>query len=98
MTRAPHNPLLHFLRKLAGGDAPLTPDAELLTRFARDSDRAAFELLLWRHGPMVLRTCQAVLQDAHDAEDAFQATFLVLAKKAGSIGRRAALGAWLYRV
>jgi RNA polymerase sigma factor (sigma-70 family) len=98
MTRAQHNPLLHFLRKLAGGDAPLTPDAELLTRFARDADRAAFELLLWRHGPMVLRTCQAVLPDAHDAEDAFQATFLVLARKAGSIGRREAMGAWLYRV
>jgi RNA polymerase sigma factor (sigma-70 family) len=98
MTRAQHNPLLHFLRKLAGGDAPLVPDADLLRRFARDADRSAFELLLWRHGPMVLRTCQAALQDAHDAEDAFQAAFLVLARKAGSIGRREALGAWLYRV
>jgi len=98
MSGEPHNPLLQFLRKLTGGDAPLVPDPELLGRFARDADRSAFELLLWRHGPMVLRTCQAVLRDPHDAEDAFQATFLVLARKAGSIGRREALGGWLYRV
>jgi RNA polymerase sigma factor (sigma-70 family) len=98
MAEVQPNPLLRFLRKFAGGDAPLVPDAELLRRFARDADRSAFELLLWRHGPMVLRVCRAVLRDGHAAEDAFQAAFLVLARKAGSIGRHEALGAWLYRV
>ena len=98
MASAPPNPLLRFLHRLAGGDTPLVPDAELLRRFVQQADRSAFELLLWRHGPMVLRTCRAVLRDVHDAEDAFQAAFLVLARKAGSIGRREALGAWLYRV
>jgi RNA polymerase sigma factor (sigma-70 family) len=97
MAEVQPNPLLRFLRKF-GGDAPLVPDAELLRRFAQDADRSAFELLLWRHGPMVLRVCRAVLHDAHAAEDAFQAAFLVLARKAGAIGRREALGAWLYRV
>src|SRR5437764_8670709 len=98
MAEVQPNPLLRFLRKFGGGDAPLVPDAELLRRFAQDADRSAFELLLWRHGPMVLRVCRAVLHDAHAAEDAFQAAFLVLARKAGAIGRREALGAWLYRV
>jgi RNA polymerase sigma factor (sigma-70 family) len=98
MTPAPQNPLVRFLHRLAGGEAPLVPDAELLRRFVQQADRSAFELLLWRHGPMVLRTCRAVLHDPHDADDAFQAAFLVLARKAGSIGRREALGGWLYRV
>lgn len=93
------HPLLRFLRRLAGGgEAPLTGDADLLRRFVEEGNRPAFELLLWRHGPMVLQVCRTVLHDAHDAEDAFQAAFLVLARKARSIGRREALGAWLYRV
>ncbi|HYT95281.1 MAG TPA: sigma-70 family RNA polymerase sigma factor, partial [Gemmataceae bacterium] len=97
--RSTPNPLLRFLRRLAGaGEATLTGDAELLRRFVATRDRSAFELLLWRHGPMVLQVCRSVLHDAHDADDAFQAAFLVLARKAGSIGRREALGAWLYRV
>src|SRR6266536_2604644 len=97
--QSPPNPLLRFLRRLAGApEASLTGDVELLHRFAEKGDRSAFELLLWRHGPMVLQVCRTVLQDAHDADDAFQAAFLVLARKAASIGRREALGAWLYRV
>src|SRR6266542_572340 len=97
--RSTPNPLLRFLRRLAGaGEATLTGDAELLRRFVATRDRSAFELLLWRHGPMVLQVCRSVLHDAHDADDAFQAAFLVLARKAGSIGRREALGALLYRV
>jgi RNA polymerase sigma factor (sigma-70 family) len=97
--RSTQHPLLRFLRRLAGGgEAPLTGDADLLRRFVQEGDRPAFELLLWRHGPMVLQVCRAVLHDAHDAEDAFQAAFLVLARKAASIGRREAVGAWLYRV
>src|SRR5262249_34944955 len=61
-------------------------------------DEAVFELLLWRHAAMVLDVCQGVLRDAHAAEDAFQATFLVLARKAASIGKGESLGGWLYRV
>ena len=58
----------------------------------------AFEALVARHGPMVLATCRAVLKNEHDVEDAFQATFLILARKAGSIRGGDALGGWLHRV
>jgi RNA polymerase sigma factor (sigma-70 family) len=77
---------------------PGVTDSELLARFLGQRDEAAFELLVWRHGPMVLGICRRVLQDAHDAEDAFQATFLTLARKADSIGRRESLAGWLYTV
>jgi RNA polymerase sigma factor (sigma-70 family) len=73
-------------------------DAQLLERFAVRRDEAAFEALLHRHGPLVFGVCRRVLFDAHDAEDAFQATFLVLARRAGSITRRAQLSNWLYGV
>src|SRR5262249_6452350 len=73
-------------------------DAELLRRFLSERDEASFELLLWRHGPMVLGVCRRVLGDAHDAEDAFQATFLVLARKGASIGQRESVSGWLYTV
>ena len=76
-------------------------DRELLERFnARDGDGAesAFAGLVERHGPMVLRVCRTLLRDAHLAEDAFQATFLILALKAGSIRGRDSLTSWLYSV
>jgi RNA polymerase sigma factor (sigma-70 family) len=76
-------------------------DRQLLERFAnRDGDGAelAFASLVERHGPMVLRVCRTVLRDAHEAEDAFQATFLILALKAGSIRGRDSLTSWLYSV
>ncbi len=73
-------------------------DADLLARFGRARDDAAFELLVWRHGAMVLGTCQRTLGHTEDAEDAFQATFLVLARKAAGIGYGVALPAWLHRV
>ncbi|MFI5457513.1 MAG: sigma-70 family RNA polymerase sigma factor [Isosphaerales bacterium] len=76
-------------------------DGQLLERFAnRDGDGAepAFASLVERHGPMVLRVCRTVLRDAHEAEDAFQATFLILALKAGSIRGRDSLSSWLYSV
>ena len=73
-------------------------DGQLLTRFIDDRDPDAFEVLVARHGPMVLSVCRGVLRDPSDAEDAFQATFLVMLKKAGTIRGRHALGGWLYQV
>jgi RNA polymerase sigma factor (sigma-70 family) len=73
-------------------------DRLLLHRFVRHSDAAAFEKLVHRHGPMVLGVCQRVLGNTHDADDAFQATFLVLMRKAPSLRRPDLLGNWLYGV
>jgi RNA polymerase sigma factor (sigma-70 family) len=87
------------LRRLIGGRGGCTlTDAQLLEDFVTRGDQASFEVLVWRHGTMVLSLCQRVLRDTHEAEDAFQATFLVFARKAGSIARRAAVGSWLYKV
>jgi RNA polymerase sigma factor (sigma-70 family) len=80
-----------------GGDAALS-DAQLLERFVARRDDAAFELLVWRHGAMVLNLCRRLLRQEQDAEDAFQATFLVLARKARSIGKRQACASWLHKV
>jgi RNA polymerase sigma factor (sigma-70 family) len=93
------DPLLRFIRQLAVGriDNEL-PDHQLLERFATLRDESAFAALLRRHGPMVLSVCRSVLHNVHDAEDAFQAAFLVLARKAGSIQRRESVSSWLYRV
>jgi|SRR5579884_173456 len=98
MTRSLHT-LIHYLRHRIphGGDVALT-DAQLLERWVGRHDPAAFELMLWRHGPMVLNTCRRLLPRREDIEDAFQATFLVLVRKAGSIRRREGLAAWLHRV
>ena len=76
----------------------LSADADLLARFADARDEVAFELLVRRHAPMVLAVCRRVLADANDADDAFQATFLVLARKAASVERGRTLAAWLHRV
>jgi RNA polymerase sigma factor (sigma-70 family) len=73
-------------------------DAELLEGFASRQDGAAFEALVRRHGPMVLQVCQRVLHNAHEADDAFQATFIVLARKAASLASRQLLANWLYGV
>jgi RND family efflux transporter MFP subunit len=89
--------LVRTLNALTGPAAGLS-DAQLLERFVTRQDEAAFELLLWRHGAMVLGICRRMLHDSHDAEDVFQATFLVLARKAASIARAEAVGAWLARV
>jgi RNA polymerase sigma factor (sigma-70 family) len=94
-----YHSLLHYLRQRLGTSAgTAVGDGELLRRFVDQRDEAAFELLLWRHAAMVLHVCRHVLGDADAAEDAFQATFLALVRKAGSISRREALGSWLYRV
>jgi RNA polymerase sigma factor (sigma-70 family) len=71
---------------------------ECLTSPHNSDAEAAFRAIVERHGPMVLGLCQSVIRDAHEAEDAFQATFLVLIRKAGSIRRRDTIGPWLYGV
>src|SRR5262245_53547404 len=73
-------------------------DRQLLDQFAARGDEAAFAALVARHGPMVLRVCRRVLRHEQDAEDAFQATFLVLARHTGSIRKREALAEWLHGV
>src|SRR6202045_2257118 len=73
-------------------------DRELLDRFCDSGDAGAFNQLVRRHGPMVLGVCRRVLRDPHDADDAFQATFLVLARKAGSLAEPQKLANWLYGV
>jgi RNA polymerase sigma factor (sigma-70 family) len=90
------------LRDLAelfgGGSAVGLSDSQLLARYAASRDGSAFAALVARHGPMVLSTCRAILRHEHDIEDAFQATFLVLAKRASSVRDGDALGGWLHRV
>ena len=85
-------------RLFDGGTLAGQGDGQLLEAFVGQGDEAAFAGLVTRHGPMVLGTCRAVLRDPDAAEDVFQATFLVLARKAGSVRGRDALGGWLHRV
>lgn len=73
-------------------------DGQILERFASHRDGIAFEALVLRHGPTVLGVCRRFLRDSNDADDAFQATFVILARKAGSLRDREALGPWLYGV
>jgi RNA polymerase sigma factor (sigma-70 family) len=73
-------------------------DGQLLRDFAARRDQTAFEVLVRRHGPMVLGVCRRVLRHFHDAEDAFQGTFVVLARKATALGQREIVGNWLYGV
>jgi serpin B len=93
-----HNTLVYLRRLAAPGEAGALSDAELLERFVRHRDEAAFEVLVWRHGPLVLGVCRRVLRHAQDAEDAFQAAFLTLARKAHTVGKRPSVGSWLYKV
>jgi polysaccharide biosynthesis/export protein len=88
-------------RLFQDGTAAALTDGQLLERFTTrraEAAETAFEALVSRHGPMVLRVVRGVLRDPHDVEDAFQATFLVLVRKAHSIGERELLGPWLYGV
>jgi hypothetical protein len=90
--------LRHLHNLFSGGTAVGLTDGQLLARYVASNDGSAFAALVARHGPMVAATCRAVLQRDHDVEDAFQATFLVLARKAGSVRNGNALGGWLHRV
>jgi RNA polymerase sigma factor (sigma-70 family) len=94
--------LTDFLRRLrgvyAGHNLGERTDAELLEQFVACQEESAFEALVQRHGPMVLGVCRHLLGNTPDAEDAFQATFLVLVSKAASIRQRTLLANWLYRV
>src|SRR5919198_2752397 len=91
-----------FLRLLAGAvlarDGAGLTDGQLLACFVEGRDEAAFEALLRRHGPMVLGVCRRLLGNTPDAEDAFQAAFLVFVRKAASVVSRDALGGWLHGV
>jgi RNA polymerase sigma-70 factor (ECF subfamily) len=73
-------------------------DGQLLNRYVHTREEAAFEAPVWRHGPMVLGVCRRILRDPHDAHDAFQATFLVLIRKAASVAPPAMLPNWLHGV
>ncbi|HTU91788.1 MAG TPA: sigma-70 family RNA polymerase sigma factor [Gemmataceae bacterium] len=99
MADAPLHDVLHYLAGISA--APSLADAtdgDLLERFASQRDQAAFAVLLRRHGPMVLNVCRRLLGQAEDAEDVFQAAFLLLARQAANIRKRDAVGSWLYGV
>ncbi len=98
MSEGQRSTLLAYLRRLVSAAATDDSDADLLQRFAVQRDEAAFEALLRRHGPLVWSVCRRVLGEEHAAEDAFQATFLVLVRKARSVSKRASIRSWLYGV
>src|SRR5437899_3754605 len=88
-----------ILSTLLGAPAVAEPtDRQLLEEFVRHRTAAAFETLVRRHGPMVQRLAQPLASDSHDAEDIFQATFLLLARKAASLSWRESVAGWLYEV
>src|SRR5437762_6446620 len=102
MVHAPLHGVLRFLRSLRSlrDTQALTeaPDAQLLERFAHGHEETPFAALVRRHGPMVWSVARRVLPHEHDAEDVFQATFLLLARKAGSIHKAESVGSWLHGV
>ena len=97
MTPGPLTTLLGYLRRRAGRTPGECGDGDLLRRFVVGRDEEAFAILLGRHGSMVLDVCRRVL-DNHEAEDAFQATFFILARKAGAVRKGDSLASWLYGV
>src|SRR5687768_3920755 len=93
------NGVIQCLRRTALlHDETRVSDAQLVGGFLEGRDESAFAALVQRHGPMVLGVCKRILRDHHEAEDAFQATFLVLVRKAASIIPRQMVGNWLYGV
>src|SRR5262249_33514658 len=99
MADAPPGVLLRCVRATArAADSANRPDRELLDAFRLRGDASAFEALLRRHGPLVLAACRTVLRGAADVEDAFQATFLALVRRADAVRGERSLGGWLFRV
>jgi RNA polymerase sigma factor (sigma-70 family) len=99
MAAATLNTFLQRLRRLLGGAAVEgVTDGQLLARFLRERDEVAFTTLVQRHGPMVWALCRRLVRNEADAEDAFQATFLILARKADSIRKKNSVAGWLYGV
>src|SRR5262245_58242293 len=99
MAKAVSSPIMQLIRRVAQDPGVWQlSDHDLLQRFSNQQDEAAFHTLLHRHGPMVLEVCRAVLGNEADVEDAFQATFLILASKTASIRKTASLGSWLHGV
>jgi RNA polymerase sigma factor (sigma-70 family) len=99
MPTAQLEPLVARLRTAAAlGCTATQDDGQLLARFAADRDEAAFTALVKRHGPLVLAACRRLLRDWHAAQDAFQATFLVLARKAEAVAQPELLSRWLHGV
>jgi RNA polymerase sigma factor (sigma-70 family) len=93
--------VLGSLRRTIGSESDVASrisDGQLRERFVAGRDEIAFEMLVWRHGSMVLNVCRRVLRDSHEAEDAFQATFLVFARKLATISKGESIGSWLYKV
>jgi RNA polymerase sigma factor (sigma-70 family) len=98
MAGPPLGGVLRYLCRFAGGEGDNQGDSQLLQQFVVHGDGAAFAALLRRHGALVFGVCRQILRETHAAEDAFQATFLVLARKAASIRKQESLPAWLHRV
>ena len=87
-----------FQRLFEPGTVAGLTERQLIERFALHGDAVAFEAIVTRHGPMVYSVCAQMLRDTSDVEDAFQATFLVLIKKAAGLRRPERVGPWLYGV
>jgi RNA polymerase sigma factor (sigma-70 family) len=99
MANTPLPGVIRQVRRLVGGQSSSAlTDSQLLEAFVLYRDEASFEVLVWRHATMVLRLCQRILRDVHEAEDAFQAAFLVFARKAGTIGKHESVASWLWKV
>src|SRR5262249_5562994 len=99
MANGPLAMVVRRLRRLVNSrEAGEATDSDLLDRFRNRQEESAYEALIQRYGPMVFAGCMRMLHQHQDAEDAFQTTFLVLARKAGSIGQSESLGSWLYSV
>jgi RNA polymerase sigma factor (sigma-70 family) len=97
-TRSSGMVIRHLERLIGRGSVVGLSEGQLVARFVTERDELAFEAIVTRHGPMVLGVCRRLLHDPQDVEDAFQATFLVLVKKAGSLRDRELLAKWLHGV
>jgi RNA polymerase sigma factor (sigma-70 family) len=99
MAKVPLHAVLHYLRKVSdSGETAELSDGQLLERFRQRRDETAFAALLERHGPLVLGVCDRILHNPHDSEDAFQATFLILVRKAHAIAKCGSVASWLHGV